>query len=295
MAKRYVNVNYQCYEVCTVNGETGAEELYDLREWFKRMQKKEIAEKNLVVNGIRGRLEDICCEDDYGYYGLCFMRLDELSNTYKASETKPAEHIDLNDDEYIGRSTVALYDPNLHVLMVQSNRGGYGVTSIENYIQMSVDSENKFCFLRPILSAFEIEKCIKNNVTKLDVRFSNIRTVEVTNSREFGEIIENFKKLEGVTAHLELGLGYSGIDSLNNETIYEVVQDITRNKESISTAKIKLNDDAKSTLFDIFDTIEHEKITFPLERGKELAFLFMFSHMVEKYRKGARNRIAALR
>lgn len=293
MANRYVKVKYQCYEVCTVNTETGIEELYDLREWFELVQGKNLMELILPVNGIKGRLEDICYNEEHGYYGLCFMRLDELSNTYKVRESEHAEHIDLEDDEYIGRSTVVLYDPNLHVVMVQSNRGGFGEASIENYIHLSSQRENKFCFLRPIMSSFDIDKCVKNNVTKLDIRFSDIRPYRAINSKEFESIVKNFNKLECVTAHIEIGLGRSEVDSLDNETVYGVVQDIVENRECISSAKIKMDDDAKSTLFDIFDTIVHDYITFPLERGRELAFGFMFDNMVKKYREGVRNRIMA--
>ncbi|WFR56352.1 hypothetical protein QA584_22465 [Anaerocolumna sp. AGMB13025] len=286
-------IKYQYYEICCMDNDEHTDINYDFRTWIAKLAAiTDLSNRIKDINGIKGRVENIDLVHNEEYYAVNFMRMDELSNTYLVREDEEAEHIDLEDGEYIGKNTVILYDPRLYIVMVQCNRGGYGVTAIESYIN-SFNSESDLCYLRPILSELDVQKCLEGATTKIDVRFSDIREFRPDQSEEFEEIVDSFKKMECITAHIEIGMGQgrNKENKLDPETVYNAVTDIIKNKRCISSAKIMLTDDQKSAVFDLFNNIESDKITFPIQARGELGYGFMADTMAEKYDERARARI----
>lgn len=279
MSSKKKNIKFQYYEVCRI-GEDKQEILFDLLEWLDRITEIDIQKRKKTIKNITGRFEG-ARESAHHYYSMNFMRLDDSSNTYKVKEKEQAEHIDLEDDEYIGKNTVVLYDPDTHILMVQINRGGYGVSGIESYINAFNDTNP--CYLRPIIHTFDIAQCLRKNVAKLDVRFANTSGFKSKKSIDFEGIIRACNNMKAVTAHIEIGLGRSKIETLNQQTIYDAAEDIRANKDHISSARIKIDDDKKSTIFDMFENIEHDFITFTIPHRKELGFEYISDQMDLKY------------
>ena len=67
------------------------------------------------------------------------------------------------------------------------------------------------------------------------------------------------------------------------------------NREAVSSARITLSDDQKSSVFDLFDNICSDKINFEVPARGELGFKFMVGKMIEKYNeKGSRARIYSI-
>lgn len=289
MPNRRVVVKYQFYEVCCMDGDAETENLYDLSSWANRLRNVSLVDRLKTTNGIKGRLEDVSMVRMDQFEAYNFMRLDELSNTYKVKVGDVAEHIDLEDDEYIGKNTVVLYDPRFHVAMVQCNRGSYGVGGIVSYIN---SFNNDLCYFRPVLNEY-IEELYGENVTKLDIRFANTRQFIPRNSRQLERIIESCNEMEALTAHIEIGLGYTRGRNLNRETISDAVTDIRsrHNKGCIKSAKIVVNDDTRSAVFDLFDNIDYENIYYTVPPRGELAFGFMADTMAERYDNVSRARI----
>lgn len=214
-----------------------------------------------------------------------------MSNTYIVREGEQAQHIDLDENEYIGKNTVVLYDPRLNVAMIQCNRGSYGVAGIQSYIN-SFNNSNSLCYLRPVYNELLLEE-INGSFLKLDVRFSNTRNFVAYNSKAFERVIETCNEMECLTAHIELGLGYSRGVELNHETIHAAIMDLRdiRNRGSISSAKVKFSDDQKSSIFDLFENIDHDIIYYTVPLRGELGFGFMADKMAEKYDEAARVRM----
>ncbi len=290
--KRRVNVKYQYYQLCAFDGDNYTENLYDLLEWMGRVSVLPIGETVHEVDGVEGRLEKIKPLHNNQFYTLNFMRLDVVSNTYIVTKDEEARHIDLEENEYIGKNTVMLYDPNYSIAMVQCNRGGYGVVSIQNYIN-SFNHNGELCYFRPIDAKLDIDELSKSAALKLDVRFANIRRFNA-NSKFFERIINSCAEIECVTAHIECSLGYTKCHELSKETVYEVVSDLQapENRDAISSAKIKLNSDQKSDIIDIFENIFNDTIGFIIPPRKELDFSLMTSEMLKQYyEKGSRNKL----
>lgn len=255
-----------------------------------------LKERKREISGIEGRLEIVEPVLNDTMYALNFMRLDVLSNTYIVKPDKRAKHVDLEENEYIGKNTVAIYDPKYSVLMLQCNRGSYGVSGIESYINSFNDSD-ELCYIRPI--SYELPEKVLNDAPalKLDVRFANTRQVNVKNSRLFAKIIDACNQMECYTAHFEFGLGHNKGEELKKDTIVEAVRVVKdpANKDAVSAARLTLSDDQKSNVFDLIDNIYDDKIDFTVPARGELGFKTMKDSMIEKYdEKGSRAKIYSI-
>lgn len=294
--KKRVSIRFQYYQLCTFDGDSYTEDLYDLIGWIEKVTNLSLKERKREISGIEGRLETVKPVLNDTMYALNFMRLDVLSNTYIVKPDKRAKHVDLEENEYIGKNTVAIYDPKYSVLMLQCNRGSYGVSGIESYINSFNDSD-ELCYIRPI--SYELPEKVLNNAPalKLDVRFANTRQVNVKNSRLFAKIIDACNQMECYTAHFEFGLGHNKGEELKKDTIVEAVRVVKdpANKDAVSAARLTLSDDQKSNVFDLIDNIYDDKIDFTVPARGELGFKTMTDSMIEKYdEKGSRAKIYSI-
>lgn len=289
--KKRVGIKYQYYQLCTFEGNEYTESLYDLLDWMFRMEQLTYEERVHEVNGIEGRIENMISVHANMFYALNFMRLDVVSNTYILEKDSKARHVDLRENEYIGKNTVVLYDPNMSIAMVQCNRGSYGVHALESYIN-SFNEGHSLCYFRPINNDLKLEDLGDKHTLKLDIRFANTRQFKPRNSQFFEKIIDACNQVECYTAHIECGLGYIKGEELEKETIYDIASDL-KNEENIGTvssARLTLNEDQKSSVYDLFDSIYYDKIDFIVPPRKELSFRDMSAAMVEKYYEGGSRR-----
>lgn len=288
--KKRVTIKYQYYQLCTFDGSEYTENLYDFIEWLGRVGELPLQEKVHEVSGIEGRLENAIPVLGDTLYALNFMRLDILSNTYILEKDSEARHIDLGENEYIGKNTVVLYDPKYSIAMVQCNRGSYGVSGLQSYINSFNEGMN-LCYFRPISNEMTDEYLMNTHALKVDIRFANTRQFNPGKSRFFNRIIDACNELECYTAHLECGLGYNRGHELEKDTIVEIVNELRDpiNREAISSARLTLSDDQKSSIFDLFDNIYTDKIDFVIPARGELSFDYMINYMIDKYdEKGSR-------
>lgn len=290
--KKRVNIKYQYYQICVFDGDSYTEDLYDLVEWMGRVGTLPLQDTVHEVDGIEGRIEEIEPVYSNRFYAMNFMRLDVISNTYILKKDEEARHIDLDENEYIGKNTVVLYDPKHSIAMVQCNRGSYGVFSLQSYIN-SFNLDGKLCYFRPIYDNLDIELLDNYSTIKMDVRFSNVRQFK-PKSRFFERIARSFEELECYGAHIECTLGYTKNAELSKETVYAAACDLKdpENKGAISSARLKLTSDQESNVVDLFENVFDDYLTFNIPPRKELDFDTMTSAMLNQYyEKGSRNKL----
>lgn len=290
--KKRVSIKYQYYQLCTFDGDNYTEDLYDLIDWIGRVGAMKLEDTVHEVDGIEGRIEKIEPIYKDQFYSLNFMRLDVISNTYILKRDEEARHVDLEENEYIGKNTVLLYDPKYSIAMVQCNRGSYGAFSLANYIN-SFNYDGKLCYFRPIAYNLDIEDLKKFPTAKLDVRFANTRKFKAK-GKFFERIIDSCNEIECYAAHIEMSLGYTKGTELSKETVYEAVCDLksSENRDAVSSAKIKLTSDQKSNVIDIFNNVFSDNISFTIPPRGELDFNTLTNAMLKKYyEEGSRNKL----
>ena len=289
MAGKRVSIKYLFFEVCTHDEKKG-DCTYDLRKWIANIEKLSLEDRIKEVNGIEGRLEDIALVYESQFYVMNFMRLDVVSNTYILEANSKARHVDLDENEYIGKNTVVLYDYTKNILMIQSNRGSYGTAAIENYINSFL--EEGLCYLRPI--NYEFSNTVGNkSYLKLDVRFANTKELTIKNSKSFEKIVSLCNEVNCMTAHVEFGLGYTRGTELEADTVQGIIEEIVdeNNKRCISSARVTISDVQKSEIFDLMHNTLNMSIIFMVPPRGELAFETMAKRMADDYvEKKIRNR-----
>lgn len=274
-------VKYKYYQVCTLN-ENGKEVLCDLSNWMNLIasQYPEVGMRVKTIDDVYGRLEQI--RPVGTLYGFNFMRMDPVSDAYIVKVEEAARHIDLEEDEYIGRNTVLLYDPQASILMVQQNRGGYRETSLQNYINSFVGAPR--CFFRPVPVTIN-EKIL----SKLVTRKIAIRIADINHYKPSCDIMEaainTGKKAKAPVMYIEFGFGRDGSrkESMDYETVSEVVKDIKSNRNCVSKGEIALKGEQGMAVYDLFDAIVNDTISFKVPADGEIGFEFMLQKMMEKY------------
>lgn len=275
------SIIFQYFQVCCMDGDEVTERLFPLSDWINQMVDTDLDARNTQLPNIFGRLDDIKNTSPNNFYGFDFMRMDEISDAYKVKEDSKAEHIDLDPDEYMGKSTAAIYDNQRNIIMIQKNRAGYSSVSINAYINAT--SQVGKCYLRPVINIVALEDCMINRVAKLQVRFANVRAYRPGESAPMERIVAGMNDMECVSGYVEVGMGYNRIESLKRDTVCEAVRDIRNNHDNIHSAQIALSDDRKTDILDLFDNIEKSRVSFVLPARGELGFEERINQMDTEY------------
>lgn len=277
---------YQVREL--VDGEV-TENILDLRTWIATVPQTELEHRCKEDNAVKGRVEEVVRFGDSEVYAMNFMRMDEVSTSYILKESDPAEHIDLEEGEYIAKNTVCLYDADEGIIMIQCNRGGYSDKAIQSYINMFLD-HNKCCLL-PIMEEVNFTRNGAEYL-KLDVRLANFKEFEPTPGSSFEKILQGMNQLDGVNAHVELSLGTQKNARLNAPEVRKTIADLSNNRGCVSSAKIKLSDEQVSGVYDLFDNLCEENIVCTINPQGGIAFRDLANNMNNRYvLSGAKERV----
>lgn len=274
--KKHIKFTY--YEVVTQ--ENDKEVLYDLSNWLDIITQKPIETRKETIGAVQGRLEAVAIIEK-NFYALNFMRLDEASDAYKVKEDEKAEHIDLAEDEYLGRNTVAVYDVEKHVILIQNNRGSYSANAIQNYINET--NNGTICFFKPIIDNFDVNRCKKGAIKKIYVGCSAAKQFDADGSRAFEHIIESCDELGGYTFYVEIGIGRGKGKQLNNQNVYEAVNTLLRNRGCLSTAQVSLSDDKADDVYELFDNLHVGKFDLIIPERGELDYMKIAMNMHYQY------------
>lgn len=274
------NIKFTYYEV--VIEIDNKEKLYDLLFWFERISKLDIVQRKRTINDIQGRLENLT-QIDENIYAVNFMRLDVSSDAYKVKDNRKAEHIDLEDDEYLGKNTVVLYDSETHIIMVQNNRGSYSANAIQYYINDT--NEDEKIYFRPIINRFDIQNCKKRRNKKIIVRCSDVGAFRTYGNPSFERIIETCNQMDAHSFYIEIGVGQQRNSKLDSESVYEVANTLLKNRNCVPNAKVVLDDERAQGAIDLFENWETSTITFTVPERGELKFEDISDAMYGAYKK----------
>ena len=273
---------------CKTDNDDDLDRAFDLRLWIKKSGKLSLEARTFDYYQEQARLDKMGYGDKSGYWYLNFVRLRETNIPSKVTIDKEAEPIELDDDEYIGEDSTALYDENNHILMLQRNRYSLGPNGIEEYLNLLYDDENIDIFLRPIRPQNIKEKIKKAKYyRRLVIRFSDIRNenYKSSESSSIKNMIKTFCKYDAVNAEIVISMGNTRKDTLSRETVYDTLQEVYKNKNIISKAELtqKDTDDTNVEVIDLFEDKLHDFIYFHLDRKQTLSCEYVSEEMKNKY------------
>ena len=255
-----------------------------------QIQSLGLKERIAPLGDARGRLEKTVAVEDKGLYVFQFMRLDKDSNAYTVNESEEAKHVDLEDDQYLGTKTVALYDPTNQIMMIQINRAGFGATLVQSYINSFADEK---CCLSALLNSAELERMLQNGeIRGLEIGFWDVKKCDAKKSRALEKILRGLTSAGARSAKFVIGVGRQRGFQLNQKEVQDMVVDLGDNVGFITTAKVKVRNNlanGRIESIDLFSPMIRETLSVDLEPGKEINYSQLTERMVSSYlnRKGA--------
>lgn len=289
-------VKFEYYEVVYKEKDDPPEmpdRLFDLQMWLDKAEKLSLEGRTFDYYLERARLERFEYDELGDCWFLNFTRLRETNIPSKCKLNGEIEPIELDDDEFIGEDVSMLYDPKLHVAMLQKNIYSLGRTGIEKYLNLLWGSDNEEIFLRPIITLDFFERALNaEEYRKILVRFASLDDKYLKNkykgsNTSIKRMVEMFGKYNALTAEIVISVGYAKKASLCRETVHEVLKEIQENKELFKKAQvvIKKSEDEPIEIIDLFEDKLHDYLEFYLEARQSLACRYVWDGMLTKYKE----------
>lgn len=263
---------------------------FDLALWIQKLNKQSLASRIRDYYSEKARLDKIEYDEVSGFFIINFTRLRDTNIPMKASVNSSTEPIFLKDDEYMGEAVYSLYDRETNILMLQRNKHGIYPTGIAEYINNTWDNNNEEIYLRPIATGDMIAKAKRGrSYRKLGIRFADLpqKKYKASKYSTFKKIVDSLGDFDAINAEVVITLGHTRKASLKKETIHEVLDEISMNKDIISKAELSQigTEDPKVEYLDLFSEKEGDYLNVKLESKQSLVLGMIKDAMIQKYIK----------
>lgn len=295
------SVRFEYYEVTCNNiyeGPNSPDKLFDLTLFIDSANKLSIEQRKVKYYQEHARLDTVEYEDNHDLWFLEFVRLRDTNIPNIAKDNQESEPIQLAEDEYIGENACALYDQNLHVIMLQRNIHSLSPSGIEYYLNAIWKNEKEQISLRPICP-IELQKSIldASEYRKIEIRLAKLKAPDLRDSvksKAFKAIIDAMAPLGGNNITLTVSIGRKKDDRLNKQEARELIGDVYKNRDIVSGAKLSLreNPDDFVDVVDLFEAKLHDDVPIFLTKKESVLSTRMKVTMLEVY-KNAKGKIMA--
>lgn len=284
-------VKFEYYRVVYRNQDDPASEpdrLFDLRRCFDKADRLSLLARTFDYYQEQARLDRFYFRPELNYWFLHFTRLRDTNLPSIATTDSEAEPMELEDDEYIGEDVSALYDEDLHLIMLQRNRFSLAPSGIEKYLNLIWDSEDERIYLRPVPVPDSVQKA--HDATfyrKLTVRFADLRNANYEGRSPLVNIINSFGQYNAVQGEVTVNLGHTRGESLTPETVRDSINEIIENRGIITKAELskKDADDTKVEVIDLFEDKMHDIAYITIEKKRSLEHNDVAFKMYDLYRE----------
>ena len=270
MPKANVSLRITYYRCLSENGDAR----YDLSPILTIINNSPLGNREITIRGIKGRLEKLKAVDDFPHlYAFCFMRMDNMSDAYRVKAYQEAEHLDLEEDEYLGTSTFGVYDAARSALVIQTNRGGLSSGLMQCYFNEFAEER---CWFQPLVNTEDMKLLIDSSASRaIEITLCDVSAAYVTKSKEFEGIVQSAHQLGGKTCTLRVSVGRERNRQLNRVSLSTFLSDLFENAAYVSNAKISLkrnNGQANQEDLNLFTPLIRDVVSVPVNIGKEINF-----------------------
>lgn len=258
------------------------EELFDLLEWLEKIKDMDLSQKVKPIGTEKGRL-DICKSRD-DYFALNFIKMEEYSSMYIVGHEKNARHVDISveNDEYIGKNTVALYDSKRAIMMVMSNRGGFSPNTITSYINSFYDEP--VCVLEPIKENKNYYNP-HSKYGKITIKISSVNDFISSKGAPYEEALRAAAQMDSETFSFEFNVGRKKNKYLDADVVRTIISDAFNNMGAVSIAQVRMTDEEGTALYNLFENVMCSTLSMKSDEKGEIAFEEIASNMIEEYSK----------
>ncbi len=271
--------------------------LFDLNKWIALFDDKlsDIGKRVEIYNGEKVRLDKFMASGE-NIWILNFIRMRDSNIPKKAFETKEAEDMELDEDEYIGEEVIAIYDDSTSILALQRNRNSLSVTGIEKYMNEKWQhADGCIIHLRPILSKMDVDSFVKQNkkdYKKIVYKIADVEDVseDTYDNSSLGEILKTAKNHEGQYIEIIISNGKSKKKRLNSQVVNQTLMELSENISNVKKAEVYLVEDEQPVEFmdllsdKLCDWVQIEYVTKKSVSSDYLADMLMECYIKSKER-----------
>ncbi|RHO93754.1 hypothetical protein DW019_14700 [Clostridium sp. AF37-5] len=279
---RKVSITCEYYYVKKYIDNKECDELFDLRHWFTKISAYDLEKRVKPLGTEQGRMEDIKKHDEI--YSMNFVKMETYSSTYIVKKDEKAKHvdIDIDEDEYIGKNTVALYDATKGITMLMKNRGGYSAYTITNYINSFY--EQPVCYLEPV--KFETDFYNPHSkFGKVEIKISNAKQFVPTQGAPYEEALIKAAEMDAQTFAFEFSAGRKKNAELDPKMVRTIITDAFNNMGIVSIAKVRMTDEHGTALYSLFNNIKNDIIKMVADSKGEVSYIDLSKEMMKVYYK----------
>lgn len=283
MARRVkITCRYFWVKKYTEEGSGKEDGLFDLRDWLHKIKDLNLKEKVKPIGQEKGRLDGCKHRDDF--FALNFIKMEEYSSMYIVGEQKSARHVDISveNDEYIGKNTVALYDVNKGIIMVMNNRGGFSANTITSYINSFYDEP--VCVLEPV-------KENKNYYSphskygKITIKISSVKDFVPSVGVPYEQALQAAENMNSESFLFEFNVGRAREKYLDANVVRTIISDAFSNMGAVSIAQVRMTDEDGTALYNLFENVMCSVFTMKSDEKGEIAFEEIADKMIGEYKK----------
>ena len=278
---RKVKITCRYFQVKRYTEDGNADERYNLLEWLNSIADMTLAERTKQIGQTKGRLDEITKRDSF--YALNFVRMESYSSTYIVTEEESAKHVDISIDneEYIGKNTVVIYDAERDEIMLMGNQGGFSAHTITSYINSFF--ENPVCVLEPVIIRKDFVN-LRNKYGKIKLTISNVNDYIPTPGSAYEDVLTNARNMGATTMSFEFSTGRKKGLNLEADVVRTIISDAFSNIGAVSVARVKMEDEEGTAVYNLFENVKHSVITLEADSKGEIAYKVIADAMVGAYR-----------
>jgi len=302
MVKHKVRFNYFVPQLANENNVLVD---WDMTEFFETIIGNKRAFGSAVILG--EEISDLewgsCLFDETNnlyYIQLSKLRSKNIPSRKKVDQDK--QDINLADDEFLGEFNLLIYDPNLNILITQSNFYGLSVKQITQTLstlrlrikdflgQPDVDIPY-IAHLAPVIDPNAIGNVMKNEIyRKITIKGAdfNKNADENINSDILSGLISSMGKIQGVNFELSFSMAKAKKnESLDPEYVREMIEDIMeikgKNEDSVAM-HVSSRRDVESALenIDLFTPKLSSAITLDVQNRATIGAEYIFNGFKEQ-------------
>lgn len=258
------------------------DELFDLRDWLYKIKDFELKEKVKPIGQEKGRLD--ACKHQEDFFAFNFIKMEEYSSMYIVGEGKTARHVDISveDDEYIGKNTVALYDARKGIIMVMNNRGGFSANTITSYINSFYDEP--VCVLEPIRENKNYNSP-HSKYGKITIKISSVKDFEPSVGVPYEQALRAAEEMNAETFSFEFNVGRKKNTYLDANVVRTIISDAFSNMGAVSIAQVRMTDEEGTALYNLFENVMCNVFTMRSDEKGEISFELIAKKMIDEYLK----------
>lgn len=225
-------------------------------------------------------------KNENNLYEIQFLRLREFNLPGIADDAGDYETIKLDNNEYIGESTAALYDSEEKIFVMQRNLHAFTPSGIGEYISMLIKKRDKTVSLNPIIADSNIDAVLSGDIYRsINLKVSSNVIDKMDEGNPLSSIIKGVSKYDGSSIEIKIGVGRAPKrKSLNKNNSRKLINWLFKEKDTEKIkVKYKENESTKIEEVDLLEDRRHDNHTFEINKRDSLEYDNVIEILKDKY------------